>query len=65
VKDAVAHTVRLDPEEATEVDLFVLMLRDDSRRTRLDKAEVYRELVRLAREDDAVRRKLLKRIRAH
>ncbi|MFF5639773.1 hypothetical protein [Streptomyces sp. NPDC012825] len=64
VKDAVAHTVRLDPEEATEVDLFVLTLRDDARRTRLDKAEVYRELLRLAREDDTVRRKLLKRITA-
>ncbi|MFF7373627.1 hypothetical protein [Streptomyces tricolor] len=63
VKDAVAHTVRLDPEEATEVDLFVLTLRDDARRTRLDKAEVYRELLRLAREDDSVRRKLLRRIK--
>lgn len=63
VKDAVAHTVRLDPEEATDVDLFVLGLRDDARRTRLDKAEVYRELVRLAREDDAVRRKLLRRLK--
>ncbi|MFJ2478004.1 hypothetical protein ACIOWI_34410 [Streptomyces sp. NPDC087659] len=63
VKDAVAHTVRLDPEEATEVDLFVLALRDDARRTRLDKAEVYRELQRLAREDDSVRRKLLRRIK--
>ena len=63
VKDAVAHTVRLDPEEATEVDLFVLTLRDEVRRTRLDKAEVYRELLRLAREDDSVRRKLLRRIK--
>ncbi|WP_411073330.1 hypothetical protein [Streptomyces sp. cmx-4-25] len=63
VADAVAHTVRLDPEEATDVDLFVLGLRDDARRTRLDKAEVYRELVRLAREDDAVRRKLLRRLK--
>ncbi|MGW1379557.1 hypothetical protein ACWD6P_35555 [Streptomyces sp. NPDC002446] len=63
VKDAVAHTVRLDPEEATDVDLFVLGLRDDARRTRLDKAEVYRELIRLAREDDTVRRKLLRRLK--
>lgn len=63
VETAVAHTVRLDPEEATEVDLFILMLRDDARRTRLDKAEVYRELLRLAREDDTVRRKLLRRIK--
>lgn len=62
VKDSVATTLRLDPEEATEVDLFVLALREDSRRTRLDKAEVYRELIRLAREDDAVRRKLLRRL---
>ena len=62
VKDAVAHTVRLDPDEATEVDLFVLTLRDDARRTRLDKAEVYRELIRLAREDPAVRKKLLRRL---
>jgi len=62
VKDAVAHTVRWDPDEATEVDLFILTVRDDTRRTRLDKAEVYRELLRLAREDDAVRRKLLRRL---
>lgn len=63
VQTAVAHTVRLDPEEATEVDRFVLTLRDDARRTRLDKAEVYRELLRLARDDDTVRRKLLRRIK--
>lgn len=63
VKDAVAHTVRLEPEEASDVDRFVLGLRDDARRTRLDKAEVYRELIRLAREDDAVRRKLLRRLK--
>jgi hypothetical protein len=63
VKDAVAHTVRLEPEEASDVDRFVLGLRDDARRTRLDKAEVYRELVRLAREDDGVRRKLLRRLK--
>ncbi|MFD5455566.1 hypothetical protein [Streptomyces olivaceus] len=62
VKDAVATTVRLDPEEATEVDLFVLTLREGVRRTRLDKAEVYRELMRLAREDDTVRKKLLRRL---
>ncbi|MEU9523693.1 hypothetical protein [Streptomyces sp. NPDC048224] len=57
-----ATTVRLDPEEATEVDLFILTLREDARRTRLDKAEVYRELMRLAREDDTVRRKLMRRL---
>ncbi|MDJ0347292.1 hypothetical protein QMK19_39570 [Streptomyces sp. H10-C2] len=61
---AVPTTVRFDPEEASEVDHFVLMLRDESRRTRLDKAEVVRELLRLAREDDSVRKKLLRRIRA-
>jgi hypothetical protein len=59
---AVAMTVRLDPDEASEVDLFVLTLRDNTARTRLDKAEVIRELLRLAREDDVTRRKLLKRL---
>lgn len=63
VRDAVATTIRLDPEEAREVRRFILDLQDDSHRARLDKAEVYRELLRLAQEDDTVRRKLLRRIK--
>ncbi|MFD3431389.1 hypothetical protein, partial [Nocardia fluminea] len=46
--DAVPTTVRFDPEEASEVDFFVLELRDDAGRRSLDKAEVIRELLRLA-----------------
>ncbi|MCZ4603689.1 hypothetical protein O3S80_07860 [Streptomyces sp. Lzd4kr] len=57
-----ATTVRLDPEEAPEVGRFVLALREDSHRTRLDKAEIYRELKRLAPEDSAARRKFLRRL---
>ncbi|MFF8775479.1 hypothetical protein [Kitasatospora sp. NPDC015120] len=60
--DAVALTVRVDPDEATEIDLWLLGLRDDARRTRLDKSEALRELLRLAREDDRTRRALLKRL---
>lgn len=60
---AVPTTVRFDPEEAAEVDRFVLDLRDDAHRTRLDKAEVVRELLRLAREHEPTRRALLRRLR--
>lgn len=60
---AVAMTVRFDPAENTENDLFILGLREELSRSRLDKAEVVRELLRLAREDQAVRGKLARRLR--
>ncbi|MDX2695944.1 hypothetical protein [Streptomyces ipomoeae] len=61
--DAVPTTVRFDPEEASLVDRFILELRDDAARRTLDKAEVIRELLRLAREHDPTRRALLRRLR--
>ncbi|MFD7186283.1 hypothetical protein ACFV90_40770 [Streptomyces sp. NPDC059904] len=60
---AVPTTVRFDPEEASEVDFFVLELRDDAARRTLDKAEVIRELLRLAREHEPTKKALLKRLR--
>jgi hypothetical protein len=62
VADAIPTTVRFDIEEALEVDRFVMDLRDAAYRRTLDKAEVIRELLRLAREDDTVRRRLLRRL---
>lgn len=56
-----AMTVRMDPEEADEVDQFVLDLRAEAGR-HFDKADMVRELIRLARSDLAVRRKLAKRL---
>ncbi|WP_158689624.1 hypothetical protein [Streptomyces niveus] len=56
-------TVRFDPEESSEVDWFVLELRDDSERRGLDKAEVFRELIRLAREHEPTRRALIRRLK--
>ncbi|QLJ06688.1 hypothetical protein HZZ00_37285 (plasmid) [Streptomyces sp. NEAU-sy36] len=61
--DAVPTTVRFDPEEAAEVDFFVLELRDDAGRRTLDKAEVIREALRLAREHEPTRKALLRRLR--
>lgn len=60
---AVPTTVRFDQEEATEVDQFVLELRAHADRRTLDKAEVIRELLRLAREHEPTRRALLRRLR--
>ncbi|MFL6115614.1 MAG: hypothetical protein ACJ786_30340 [Catenulispora sp.] len=62
VLSARAMTVRMDPGEADEIDRFVLDLRDETGQ-RLDKADVVRELIRLARHDPAVRRKLAARLR--
>jgi hypothetical protein len=61
--DAVPTTVRFDPEEASEVDFFILELRDDAGRRNLDKAEVIREVLRLAREHEPTRKALLRRLR--
>lgn len=56
-------TVRVDPEEAAEVDSFVLSLRVEAGLKKLDKAEVIRELLRLAREHDPTHRALVRRLR--
>ncbi|MGW1365234.1 hypothetical protein ACWCQP_48810 [Streptomyces chartreusis] len=61
--DAIPTTVRFDPEEASEVDRFVLELRDDAARRNLDKAEVIRELLRMAREHEPTKKALLRRLR--
>ncbi|MFF7013228.1 hypothetical protein ACFY9Y_35040 [Streptomyces fimicarius] len=61
--DAVPTTIRFDPEESSEVDFFVLELRDDAGRRALDKAEVIRELLRLAREHEPTKKALLRRLR--
>lgn len=61
--DAVPTTIRFDPAESSEVDRFVLELRDEAGRRALDKAEVIREVLRLAREHEPTRRALLRRLR--
>lgn len=61
--DAVPTTVRFDPEEANEISRFVLDLQDAAGRRTLDKAEVIRELLRLAREHEPTRKALLRRLR--
>lgn len=55
-------TVRFSPEEAAEVDQFVLDLRVETVE-RLDKAELVRELLRLARYHPQTRKTLVKRLR--
>lgn len=62
VAEARAMTVRMERAEADDVDRFVLDLRDETGQ-RLDKAEVVRELLRLAQNNPAVRRALIKRLR--
>lgn len=62
VETARAMTVRMEPDEADDVDRFVLDLRDETGQ-RLDKAEVVRELLRLAQLNPSVRRALVKRLR--
>ncbi|MFH9016443.1 hypothetical protein ACH4C6_34485 [Streptomyces sp. NPDC017943] len=61
--DAIPTTIRFDPEESAEVDQFVLELRVTAQRRNLDKAEVFREVLRLAREHEPTRRALLRRLR--
>ncbi|GAB3154922.1 hypothetical protein [Microbispora hainanensis] len=59
VADAVALTVRFDPDEYTEIDEWLLSLRRELGRTKLDKSEVVRALLQAARERADVRRALL------
>ncbi|MFH8797697.1 hypothetical protein [Streptomyces sp. NPDC017941] len=61
--DAIPTTVRFDPDESVIIDMFVLELQTDAHRRRLDKAEVFRELIRLAREHEPTRRALVKRLK--
>ncbi|MGW5003797.1 hypothetical protein ACWEP8_39805 [Streptomyces hydrogenans] len=60
--DAIPTTIRFDPEEAAAIDLWILSLREAAGRRRLDKAEVFRELVRLAQQHGPTERALLKRL---
>ncbi|MFJ6394051.1 hypothetical protein ACIQJT_41485 [Streptomyces sp. NPDC091972] len=60
---AIPTTVRFDLEEANEIKRFVLELQDSAGRRSLDKAEVIRELLRLAREHEPTRKALLRRLR--
>lgn len=59
VEDSVALTVRFDPDEYNEIDEWLLSLRRELGRARLDKSEVVRALLLAARERADVRRALL------
>jgi hypothetical protein len=61
--DAVPTTIRFDQEEARGIDRFVLELADRAGRRTLDKAEVFRELIRLAQEHDPTRNALVRRLK--
>ncbi|MFD8822099.1 hypothetical protein ACFV1C_07045 [Streptomyces sp. NPDC059605] len=61
--DAVALTVRFEPEEADDVDDFLREVRRVAGLRRLDKAEAVRELLRLAREHEPTRKALIRRLR--
>ncbi|MCL7370415.1 hypothetical protein [Streptomyces ardesiacus] len=61
--DAVALTVRFEPQESDEVDDFLREIRRAAGRRRLDKAEAVRELLRLAREHEPTRKALIRRLR--
>ncbi|MFC9266093.1 hypothetical protein ACFT25_40515 [Streptomyces hydrogenans] len=61
--DAIPTTIRFDPEEAAAIDLWVLALREEAGRRQLDKAEVFRELTRLAREHEPTHKALMRRLR--
>lgn len=60
-----AFTVRFDPDESDEIDLWVLRLRRELGRRQLNKSEVVRALLDAARTDDGVREALLARLRAN
>ncbi|MEU3084702.1 hypothetical protein AB0O03_28735 [Streptomyces diastaticus] len=63
VATAVTTTLRWDPEESLELDRWVLDLAATTGRRKLDKAEVLRELVRLAQEQESVQKALVRRLR--
>jgi hypothetical protein len=58
--EAVAFTVRFDPAEAIEIDDWVMGLRRELGRGRLDKSEVVRALLTIARENQTIQRSLLR-----
>ena len=60
----VSYTVRLSEDEADDADDLTRALRRATRRRRLDRSEVTRALLSLARTDDAVRALLVERLRA-
>ena len=55
---AIPTTVRFDPAEAREIDLWILELRMQTG-IRWDKSEVIRELLRMARTPDSILRDAL------
>lgn len=57
--DAVALTVRFDPDEYTDIDEWLISLRRELGRRKLDKSEVVRALIQAARENAHVRKALL------
>lgn len=62
VANAVALTVRFDPDEVPQIDALILQLRIETG-TRVDKSEVVRELLRMAQDDHSpTRRTLVKRL---
>lgn len=61
--DAVPTTIRFDPEEARDITRFALELADQAGRRSLDKAEVFRELIRLAMEHEPTRKALVRRLK--
>jgi hypothetical protein len=56
--EAIAFTVRFDPAEAIEIDEWMMTLRRELGRARLDKSEVFRALVTLGREHPSTARAL-------
>ncbi|WP_124723842.1 hypothetical protein [Streptomyces sp. ADI95-17] len=55
---AIPTTVRFDPSESLEIDQWILELRNQTG-IRWDKAEVIRELLRMARTPDSILRDAL------
>lgn len=54
-----AWTVRYDPDESLAIDTWLLGIRRELGRARLDKSEVIRALVKAARDRPEVREALL------
>jgi hypothetical protein len=63
--DSVAFTVRFATEDALADDTFVLSLRRELHRRRLDKSEVVRALLTAAREVPEVRAALVASLQEH
>jgi len=61
--DSVAFTIRFDAAEAIEIDAWVLSLRQELGRGRLDKSEVLRALITIARKQTSVQRALIRSLK--